>query len=128
MNGFICRWLVCCALLLNMHLASPENLRNDRIMIPLPMEVYFEHQAVAGRRAPVYLVTPEANGVVVVTLESHSGLIPNLKVDGCGTQTVLDSNLYEIRFEANAAQTYAVTLNKLLSDSGLYGIVAVEQN
>lgn len=95
-----------------------------RAAFALPLNTRFDHIAMAGERAPVYLVSPERRGRIIVTVESQNGTVPNLKVNGGGMQQARNNSLYEITFTAEPGRTYAVTLNKLLSDCAYYRIMA----
>ncbi len=122
-------WTMICLLLLctvNSVWAAPsgQTATGRRATIALPLDTRFDHIARAGERAPVYLVSPERGGRITVTVESRNGTVPNLKVDGGGMQSAQNNSLYEISFAAEPGRTYAVTLNKPLSDCAYYSIMA----
>lgn len=92
--------------------------------IPLPLNICFYHIASAGRNTPTYFITASTSGEMTIMVDGKNSFVPNLKVNGVGKQTEIGSDYYEIKFDAIAGQTYAITLNKPIESQGLYSIIA----
>lgn len=91
--------------------------------IPLPLNICFYHMAYADRNTPTYFITAPTSGEMTITVDGKNNFVPDLKVNGVGEQTKIGNHYYEIKFNAIAGKTYAITLNKHIESFGLYSII-----
>lgn len=102
--------------------------QNDRLNtvteINLPTGIIFYHIAAQNKNTPTYLFKPRVSGKMTITVDAKGSFVPNLKVNGSGSQQSLGNDFYELSVDVTAGTTYSITLNKPLTDGGLYNIVA----
>ncbi|MDR1975437.1 MAG: hypothetical protein LBQ18_00445 [Campylobacteraceae bacterium] len=91
--------------------------------LPLPFGVKYYGLAVSGKETPAFLVTSQTSGFVTITLDGKGNITPKLKVDNDGKQSRLGDE-YQLSFMVSAGKTYSVTINRALSEAGLYSISA----
>ena len=104
-------------------LNSTDPATRTEVRLPLDVKLYGLAVAHDGRSEPVYLFDAAQSGAVVVKVDGKGHFVPDVRVNGAGGQTSAGQDQYELRFTAQAGQTYRISLNEDAAAAGLYSIV-----